>query len=286
MMQAMTEAGVRTVLITGASSGIGKAAAEAFAAAGWRVAATMRNPQAGVAFHDSNRRITVFKLDVTQPASIAAAVVDVLAAFGRIDVLVNNAGYGLVGPFEASDEAQIRRQFETNVFGLMTMTRAVLPHMRERRAGHIVNVASIGGRLTFPFYSVYHATKWAVDGFSESLVSELREFGIHVKIVEPGPIRTEFYGRSEEQPPPERLGPYATTFQRVYARMQSFGASAPGPEIVARAIVRAASDTSYRLRFMPNAALLLAVRRILGPALYLSAVRDVLKVKGKPNAQK
>ena len=279
MTQTAGTAGPKTVLITGASAGIGKATAEAFAAAGWRVAATMRTPQAFAGFQDPQKNIAIFPLDVTDPASIAAAVEDVIAAFGHLDVLVNNAGYGLVGPFEAISEAQIRRQFETNVFGLMAMTRAVLPHMRERRAGHIVNVASVGGRLTFPFYSVYHATKWAVEGFSESLTSELKEFGIHVKIIEPGPIKTEFYGRSEDQPSAAQLGAYTATYQRVYARMRRIGANAAGPEIVARAILAASSDTSYQLRSMPNGAFILAARRIFGPTLYLRGVRRVLKMK-------
>jgi NAD(P)-dependent dehydrogenase (short-subunit alcohol dehydrogenase family) len=243
------------------------------------VAATMRKPEGFAGFQDPDKRISIFKLDVTDAASIERAVKEVLVAFGHLDVLVNNAGYGLVGPFEAMEDQQIRRQFETNVFGLMAMTRAVLPQMRARRQGHIVNVASVGGRLTFPFYSIYHATKWAVEGFSESLVSELREFGVHVKIIEPGPIRTEFYERSEDQPPAERLGAYATTFQRVYARMRRFGARAPGPEVVAAAILEAATDTSYQLRYMPNGRLILAARRIFGPSLYLRRSRRLLKLK-------
>ncbi len=279
MTEARGAVGPKTVLITGASAGIGKAAAEAFAAAGWQVAATMRNPKAFTGFSDPERRITIFTLDVTDAASVVTAVNDVIAAFGHLDCLVNNAGYGLVGPFEAVDDAQIRRQFETNVFGLMAMTRAVLPHMRERRCGHIVNIASVGGRLTFPYYSVYHATKWAVEGFSELLTSELKEFDIHVKIIEPGPIKTEFYGRSEDRPATARLGAYAATFERVHARMRKIGTRAVGPQIVAKAIVAAASDTSYKLRYMPNGALILAARRFFGPTLYLRGVRRVLKMK-------
>jgi NAD(P)-dependent dehydrogenase (short-subunit alcohol dehydrogenase family) len=239
----------------------------------------MRRPSEFKGFVDPHGRITIYALDVTEERSIASAVADVRAAFGRIDVLVNNAGYGLVGPFEAMDDTQIRRQFDTNVFGLMAMTRAVLPGMREQGGGTIVNVASVGGRLTFPYYSIYHATKWAVEGFSESLVAELREFGIRVKIIEPGPIKTEFYGRSEDQPAKERLGPYAARFGRVYTRMKRIGTRAKGPEVVARAIVKAATDTTFRLRFMPNGAAILAARRIFGPALYLRGVRRVLGVK-------
>ena len=268
----------KTVLITGASSGIGRATAELFAAEGWTVAATLRRPEQAPAFIDQNARIETFALDVTDQASIAKAVADVIAAFGAIDVLVNNAGYGLVGAFEAIDQAQVERQFATNVFGLMAATRAVLPHMRGRGTGHIVNVASIGGRLTFPFYSVYHATKWAVEGFSESLAYETRPFGIHVKIIEPGPIKTEFYGRSEDRPTTEKLGAYAASFAKVYPRMRAIGLKAPGPEIVARAIFAAAGDTSNRLRWKPNGAMMIALRDLAGPNLYHRAVRRILGV--------
>jgi NAD(P)-dependent dehydrogenase (short-subunit alcohol dehydrogenase family) len=271
----MTE---KTVLITGSSAGIGRSTAELFAASGWRVAATLRKPQDAPVFADPNKRIQTFALDVTEPTSIAAAIADVTAAFGRIDVLVNNAGYGLVGPFEAISDAQIRRQFETNVFGLMNVTRAVLPHMRERKSGVIVNVASVGGRLTFPFYSLYHATKWAVDGFSESLTYELAEFNIHVKIIEPGPIKTEFYSRSMDEPDDAALGVYAKTFKRVSARMKASGMRAPGPHIVAEAILRAATDTSGSLRYTPNGGAMLTFRHLAGPQLYMSAMRRILKV--------
>jgi NAD(P)-dependent dehydrogenase (short-subunit alcohol dehydrogenase family) len=266
----------RVVLITGSSAGIGRSTAELFAASGWHVAATLRQLSTAPPFVDSSGRIKTFALDVTDKASIDRAVSEILAAYGRIDALVNNAGYGLVGPFESIDEAQIRRQFETNVFGLMNVTRAVLPHMRERRSGTVINVASIGGRLTFPFYSVYHATKWAVDGFSEALNYELQEFNVRVKIIEPGPIKTEFYGRSEDQPNDASLGAYATTFKRVYARMKEAGLSAPGPHIVAEAIMKAATDGSGTLRYTPNAGALLAFRHVVGPRLYMAGVRRIL----------
>ncbi len=158
----------KTVLITGASSGIGKATAELFAERGWNVAATMRSPNESD-LASKSQAIRLFRLDVTDPSSIETCVSDVIAEFGGIDVVVNNAGYGLVGPFEAQTDAQIRRQFETNLFGVMNVTRAVLPHMRERRAGRIVNVASIAGRMTIPLYSAYCSTKWALEGLGSAL---------------------------------------------------------------------------------------------------------------------
>lgn len=265
-----------TVLITGASAGIGKATVARFVAAGWSVAATMRTPE-GFAAPPGPGRAKATALDVTDAASIARAVAAIEADHGRIDCLVNNAGYGLVGPFEAIDEAQIRRQFETNVFGLMAVTRAVLPGMRARRSGRIVNVASVGGRVTFPYYSCYHATKWAVEGFSESLAFELKPFGIGVKIIEPGPIKTAFYDRSEDQPAADKLGAYADHFRAIYPRMRKAGMSAPGPEVVAEAIWQAATENRWRLRLSPNGSMMLAARRFFGDTLYHRGTRRVLR---------
>lgn len=252
------------VVVTGASSGIGKATVEAFARAGRNVAATMRTPANAPAFDAPAERIGVFRLDVTDEASIAAGIEQIEREAGPIDVLVNNAGFGLVGPLEATAPGEIRRVIETNVIGLIAVTRAVLGPMRRRRSGVIINVGSVGGRLTFPYYSVYHATKHAVEGLSESLAFELKEFGIRVKIIEPGPIKTEFYGRGESRAEAGDLGEYGPRFERTYARMQKSGASAPGPQIVAAAIVRAAGDTSSRLRYAPGGTQLLALRGLTG----------------------
>jgi NAD(P)-dependent dehydrogenase (short-subunit alcohol dehydrogenase family) len=271
----------KTVLITGASTGIGRAAVDVFAARGWNVAATMRTPDAAstmirdggpAANGGTHGAVRIFRLDVTDGASIEKATEDVLRTFGRIDVLVNNAGYGLVGPFEAMEEAQIRRQFETNVFGLMATTRAVLPHMRERKSGVIVNVSSVGGRLTFPLYSVYHATKWAVNGFSESLTFELKEHGIRVKIIEPGPIKTDLYTRSQDRASKPGLTAYDRFVASVYPLLQSYGVSAPGPEGAAEAIWKAATDGSNKLRYKPNGVALMAMRRLLPDRAYREAI--------------
>ena len=180
---------MKTVLITGCSSGIGEATAKYFAAQGWSVAATMRNPAATESFKDVPN-VKVVALDVTDKASVEKAVAETLSAFGQIDALVNNAGYGLFGPFELASDEAIARQFKTNVFGLFDVTRAVLPTMRAQHSGVIVNVSSIGGLTTFPMNSLYHATKFALVGFSESLSFELAPFGIQVKIVAPGGVAT------------------------------------------------------------------------------------------------
>ncbi len=178
--------------ITGASAGLGKLLAETLAAAGHQVAATARKPEQ-IAAHDN---ILALELDVTKPETITTAVDQALARFGRIDVLVNNAGYGLVGAIEEPTDEEIHREFDTNVFGLLRVTRAILPHMRAQKSGHILNLSSIGGLIASPGIGYYNATKFAVEGLSEALKGECEPLGIKVIVVEPGPFRTEFLGRS------------------------------------------------------------------------------------------
>jgi NAD(P)-dependent dehydrogenase (short-subunit alcohol dehydrogenase family) len=262
----------QTVFITGASSGIGKATAEWFQGQGWNVAATMRKPEAAGDWA-RRERTSVLRLDVTDVPSVEAARDRAIEEFGAVDVIVNNAGYGLVGPFEASTTEQVARQIETNVIGVMNVTRAFLPHFRERSRGVIVNVASVGGRITFPLYSVYHATKWAVEGFSEALVYELEPLGIRVKIVEPGPIKTDFYDRSMDVMSRPGLTAYDDLVARAMPAMNEFGARAPGPEVVARAVFRAATDGRRRLRYPVNAAMLLWLRRLLPTEAFQAVVK-------------
>jgi NAD(P)-dependent dehydrogenase (short-subunit alcohol dehydrogenase family) len=267
----------RTALVTGSSSGIGRATVDAFANAGWRVIATMRDPaRAGdLAGRDG---VAVLPLDVTDQASILAAR-DQALSMGRVDVVVNNAGYGLDGVFEAISDDDIRRQFETNVFGLMRVTRAFIPHFRDNGGGTFVQVASMGGRLTFPLYSPYHASKWAVEGFSESLHYELEQFGIRVKIVEPGAIKTEFYGRGRETPLLDDFPMYAEYAARAAAVSQKAGAKGESPEVVATAIVRAAAGGRRSLRVVVGkpAPSLLRARRLLPEALFLRLVKKAYR---------
>lgn len=184
----------QTIFITGASTGLGRATALLFASKGWKVFATMRNP-AGDAELAATPGITVLKLDVRDPAQIAEAAKAALDA-GPVDVLFNNAGYGLAGAFEGATDAQLVDQLDTNLLGVMRVTQAFLPAMRERGQGQILTTTSIGGLVTFPFNSVYHATKWGLEGWSESLAFELAEFGIQVKTIAPGGIATDFASRS------------------------------------------------------------------------------------------
>lgn len=238
----------KTILITGTSSGIGRAAVKLFSERGWNVAATMRSPEKE---NELNKLpgVKLFKLDVMDSASIADTVNLVLKEFKSLDVVVNNAGYAAVGAFEAATKSQIQKQFDTNVFGVMNVIREVLPHFREKRGGTIVNVTSMGGRLTFPIYSLYHGTKWAVEGFTESLHFELRPLNIRVKNVAPGPIKTEFYDASMDIFHKEGLTAYENYQATVMKNSNEFGQNAPGPEVVAKAIWRAANSTSWKLRY-------------------------------------
>lgn len=183
----------KTIFITGASTGLGRAAALLFAERGWTVIATMRNPAAGTELQAKG--VTVMPLDVRDLAQIGETSKAALA-LGPVDVLFNNAGYGLAGAFEGATDEQLRDELDTNLLGVMRVTQAFLPAMRERGEGMIVTTTSIGGLVTFPFNSVYHATKWGLEGWSESLAYELAPFGIKVKTVAPGGIATDFASRS------------------------------------------------------------------------------------------
>jgi NAD(P)-dependent dehydrogenase (short-subunit alcohol dehydrogenase family) len=264
----------KTVFITGASSGIGRSTAHFFLERNWNVVATMRSPE-----HAANRligeRALVLRLDVTDGESILAATGQAIARFGSVDALVNNAGYATLGPFEASTPEQVERQIATNVTGLMNVTRAFLPHFRERQTGVIVNMASVGGRVTFPLYSVYHATKWAVEGFSEALVYELEPLGIRVKIIEPGPIKTDFYDRSQDVMTKPGLTAYDGFVAKVMPSIQKFGTDAPGPEIVARTIYQAVTDGSRRLRYPVNSASILLLRRLMPTSVFMHVMKQV-----------
>jgi NAD(P)-dependent dehydrogenase (short-subunit alcohol dehydrogenase family) len=263
----------KTVLITGSSSGIGKATVEAFARAGWQVVATSRKPDSKLFASWPN--VTTCKLDVTNEKSIAAAFKVALDKFSTIDVVVNNAGYSLDGVFEAMTDEQIMQQFETNVFGLMRVTRLAIQHMRPVKNGVIIQVASMGGRLAFPLYSAYHSTKWAVEGFSESLNYELGHLGIRVKIIEPGVINTDFYNRSHTFVAPAAGSDYDSFIKRVQHVTRRSGSNGDSPEKVAQTILRAATDNSRKLRYIvgSTAPILMALRKLLPERFYFWLVR-------------
>lgn len=265
-----------TILITGASSGIGKAAARLFAQRGWNVAATMRTPTRETELGQLPN-VRLYALDVTDASTIDKAVADVIRDFGGLDAVVNNAGYGVDGVFEAMSDEVIRKQFDTNVLGLMRVTRAAIPHFRERRAGTIIQIASMGGRITFPLYSIYHSTKWAVEGFSESLQYELEPLGIRVKIIEPGAIKTDFYERSREFVMRDDLRPaYGAFVEKVEKVGQEAGGKGASPESVAAMIFKAATDGSTKLRYpiAYPANVLLPLRRVLSDGVFRRLVKS------------
>lgn len=241
-----------TILITGASSGIGKITTKLFQQKDWNVIATMRKPENETELNQLDN-VLVTKLDVLDLESIENAVKEGINRFGKIDVLLNNAGYGAYGPLEAFNRENIVRQFNTNVVGLLDVTRAVLPHMRENKTGTIINISSIGGKMAFPLGSLYHGTKFAVEGISESLSFELEAIGLKVKIVEPGMINIDFAGRSFDFQNNENLTEYQPI---VGAVMQGFGEAAQNssePEVVANVIYEAATDNSDTLRYRAGA---------------------------------
>lgn len=236
-----------TILITGASTGIGKSTALLFQKKGWNVVATMRDLSTAGDL-SSLERVLCVELDVTKPDTISRAVTRAIETFGSIDAIVNNAGYGLIGPFEDASDEQIRKQYEVNVFGVMNMIRAILPHFRSRRAGTIITISSWGGRFTFPLYSLYHGTKWAVEGLSESLQFELEQFNIRMKLVEPSIIKTNFFhGSMVLSMKPDSV--YKNYADHAMPNMQHAGDTGSSPDVVARAVYKAATDNSSRLRY-------------------------------------
>ena len=267
----------QTVLITGASSGIGRATVQLFVQQGWNVVATMRDPVATAEFPPMER-LLVTALDVTDRASIQAARDRAIARFSRIDVVVNNAGYGLLGALETATPQQIEAQFQTNVLGLFNMTQAFLPHFRANRRGRFINVSSMLGRLTLPFFSVYAATKWAVEGFSEALQYELAPFNIGVKLIEPGTINTDFYTRSLRIGSQAGVAAYADAFATVLTNIQHRGARGTAPAAVARAILVAATDRSTRLRYVPDstARFLIILHQLLPLGVFRRIIRQTV----------
>jgi NADP-dependent 3-hydroxy acid dehydrogenase YdfG len=244
----MNMAKSKTILITGASTGIGKATALYFQQQGWNVIATMRDPEHGKELQALDQ-VLVTALDVTNSDSIQQAVKIGLERFQSVDVLVNNAGFGAYGPLEATSMETVRRQFDTNVIGLLETTKAVLPHFRAQHSGVIVNISSIGGKVTFPLGTLYHGTKFAVEGISESLSYEMRAIGVKVKIVEPGAIKTDFATRSFAFSNDESLTEYQKTVKDVISWAPQQLANGADPLVVAEVIYKAATDGSDQLRY-------------------------------------
>lgn len=239
----------KTVLITGASSGIGKATAKLFMEKGWNVVATMRNVEDGKGLEGKD--VLVTRLDLLDSESIKKTLKTAIEKFGHIDVLVNNAGYGAYGPLEGTSMDTLRRQFDVNVFGLVETMKEVLPYMREKKNGTIINISSVGGRMAFPFGSLYHGSKWAVEGLSEALHYELRLFNVKVKIVEPGGVNTDFSGRSFVFSNEGNIKAYEPFVKILTKALENQDTSNnQSPEDVAELIYQAATDGKDTLRYI------------------------------------
>ena len=233
----------KIAIVTGASSGIGQATAERLARAGYKVYGTSRR-----AAQSGQRSFEMLTLDVTSDASVEAAVTEVMRAEGRIDLIVNNAGFGVApGGAEESSIEQARSIFDTNFFGIVRMTRAVVPHMRRRGSGRIINIGSVLGFLPMPFGALYAATKHAIEGYSESLDHELRTRGIRVSVIEPAYTKTQFDANFLE--PDAKLDEYREARAALDKRLKEVMAEADGPGVVAAVVLRAASAMRPKLRY-------------------------------------
>ncbi|ANN70936.1 oxidoreductase [Bordetella bronchialis] len=229
----------RVWFITGAARGLGALIADAALADGNAVVVAGRNLAALAQRFGDAPNVLPVQLDVTDETQARAAASAAIARFGRIDVLINNAGFGLLGAVEEADDADVRRMYDTNVFGLLNVTRAVLPHMRERKAGHILNISSIGGYRGAAGFGVYCSTKFAVEGLTEALHDELAPLGIHATVVEPGYFRTDFLDASSLVKSPTVIGDYAATAGKVRERAAQINHEQPGdPRRLATAMVR------------------------------------------------
>jgi NAD(P)-dependent dehydrogenase (short-subunit alcohol dehydrogenase family) len=267
----MTSQHSKTVFITGSSSGLGRAAAKLFASRGWNVMATMRSP-------DKEKdlatlpNLVLLPLDITDPQQITCAANDALAR-GDVDVVFNNAGYGMAGPLEGLSDEQMLRMVSTNLLGPIRTTKAFIPHFRERKAGLFINTSSIGGLITVPFNSLYHATKWAVEGWSESMAFELGQMGIGMKIVEPGGMKTDFFTRSMDV---GRHPAYDALLAGVMGaitdpkQMETYST----PEQIAEVVYEAATDGKDQLRYVagPDAKATYATRLQLGDEAFRKAM--------------
>ena len=269
----------RTVLVTGCSSGIGEATARLLAERGHRVYATARRPETLAELKEAG--CETLALDVTDAESMRAAVASVESTGGGVEVLVNNAGYGLHGPFEETQIDEVRRQFETNVFGAVALTQMVLPKMRANRWGRIVNISSMGGRITLPGGAFYHGTKHALEAISDVARFELKPFGIDVVVIEPGIIRTQFGETATSSVGESDEGPYASFNRSLKSVLDSaytglMAKAGVGPETVAKTIAKAVEKKRPKTRYItpaPTRGILLA-RRLLSDRLWDRALKS------------
>lgn len=236
----------KTIFITGASTGLGKATAKIFHSNGWQVIATMRNPEKETELNELDN-VILLPLDVTNPDQILQTIKNVTEKYS-VDVVLNNAGYGLIGALESLTDQQILRQIETNLMGVIRVSKAFTPHFRENKKGLFLNITSTFGLMGFPTCCVYSATKFAVDGFSESLASELVQFGVQVKIIAPGGMQTDFAVRSMEVGQHEAYEKLTAEVSKGYSAEQL--ANYTKVEDVAQIVYEAATDNKNQLRYV------------------------------------
>jgi len=267
----------KTILITGCSTGIGRITAKYFQEKGWNVAATVRsNPEEDTELNALDNTLVV-ALDVTKEETIKEAVAKTIERFGQIDVLLNNAGYGSYGILEATPENAIRMQFDVNVIGTLLVSKNVIPYMRKAAQGTIINISSMGGKISFPLGTLYHGSKFAVEGLSEALSFELEAIGLQVKMIEPGMINTNFEATlinnlKIDQSQTE----YAEFLQKAMAGMQQSGGNGSEPIIVAEKIYEAATDGKTQLRYIAgaDAEQLIAARKQMDDTSYMAMMKQ------------
>jgi NAD(P)-dependent dehydrogenase (short-subunit alcohol dehydrogenase family) len=268
---AMSNQDQKAIFITGSSSGLGRATAKLFASKGWKVIASMRDPKKEKELGNISG-VTLMTLDVTAPHEIESVVGQVMA-FGGVDVVFNNAGYGLGGALEGLTDEQVLRMVNTNMLGAIRTTKALIPYFRQRRAGLFINTTSIGGLLTVPFNSIYHATKWALEGWSESMAFELNQFGIGIKTIEPGGMKTDFFTRSFDT---GRHPAYDALVNKVMSIITDPKqmATYSSPEQIAEVVYEAATDGKNQLRYIAgaDAKAMYAMRLQLGEEAFRKAM--------------
>ena len=261
----------KAIFITGSSSGLGRATAKLFASKGWKAIASMRDPKKETELGNISG-VTLMALDVTDPHEIESVAEQVMAS-GGVDVVFNNAGYGLAGALEALTDEQIVRLVNTNMLGTIRTTKAFVPHFREKRAGLFINTTSLGGLVAFPFNSIYHATKWAIEGWSESMAFELNQFGIGIKTIEPGGIRTDFFSRSLDTGRHPAYDALVNKFMGTITdpkQMETYSS----PEQIAEVVYEAATDRKDQLRYVAgaDAKAMYAMRLQLGEEAFRNAM--------------
>lgn len=268
---------MKTIFITGASSGIGRETALLFNKKGWHVIATMRHPEKEKTL-ETLKNITLLPCDVTKESSIKLAIKKGVEKLGKIDVLVNNAGYYSVGILESATSIEIDRQIQTNLIGTIKTTKEIIPLFSKQKAGVIINISSIAGIISAPLQTLYHATKWGIEGFSESLQYELRNLNIRVKIIEPGIIKTDFWGRSMTLNQNTAITTYGDYEKRVLSNLIEDVMQGSHPKETAETIFKAASDGRKKLRYPTGkSSILIYVRKLLPYRLYCYLTQKIME---------